>query len=58
MTTGKRPQAGDKVRLDSGALEKAKARSFAALFLQNMQKLSWADADFLTPAFSSPPVPP
>lgn len=44
MTAGKK--AKDKVLLNLGVLEKAKARSSAALFLQNLQKLSWADTDF------------
>lgn len=46
MTTGKKPQPGDEVLLDLGDLEKAEARSFAVLFLQNLQKLSWADTNF------------
>lgn len=46
MTTGKKPRSGDKVLLDLGDLEKAEARSSAVLFLQNLQKLSWADTNF------------
>lgn len=46
MATGKKPWLGDKVLLDFGDLEKAKARSFATPFLQNLQKLSWADIYF------------
>lgn len=46
MATGKKPQLGHKVLLDWGHLEKAKARSFAVLVLQNLQKLSWADINF------------
>lgn len=46
MTIGKKAWLGDKVLLDSGDLEKAKARSFAVLFLQNLQKPSWADINF------------
>jgi len=45
--TGRKPWPGGKVLLDSAVLEKAKVRSFTALFLQNLQKLSGADTDFL-----------
>lgn len=46
MATGKEPQLRDKVLLDLGDLENAKARSFAVLFLQNLRKPSWADINF------------
>lgn len=46
MSTGKESQLGEKVLLDLGDLEKAKVRSFAVLFLQNLRKPSWADISF------------
>lgn len=53
MATGKKPQLGHKVLLDLGDLEEAKARSFAVLLLQNLQKLSRADINFSSYYFVS-----